>query len=388
MLQTRFICLFLLTFIVVDSLSAQLSDASEISLLTCRRGDDIYNMYGHTAIRITDPAVRMDQVYNYGVFSFSEPGFLMKFLRGKLLYRLEKSSYTRFTRNYIPSDRYGVARGRSIIAQTLNLTTAEKNKIYQALETNCLPANKSYYYDFFFDNCSTRCRDLFRNELSGISYPSGSEHPHTFRTLLDVYTEVWPFTDLGQDLIVGSVADQIAGVEGEMFLPEFLQSVLDRTTLNHQPFVKETKLLLDYEDLETTRGEKPWPWPVIIFSLLLILEFLRFIKRERWSEYKWWRRLDSLWYLILGIGGLIIVFMWFGTDHLATKKNLNLLWMSPFFMMYAFNRSRSLGYLLASMMIAAILLSPMIQSLHPVVLMIIGITLLKICRHTLVARKT
>ncbi len=387
MRQIRFIFIFLSVFTAVDSLSAQLSDNAEISLLTCRRGDDIYNMYGHTAIRITDPAVRMDQVYNYGVFSFSEPGFLMKFLRGKLLYRLEKGSYQRFSKNYIPSERYGVAKGRSIIAQSLNLTTEEKNKIYQALETNCLPANKSYYYDFFFDNCSTRCRDLFRNELPGLAYPTEAEHPHTFRTLLDEYTDVWPFTDLGQDLIVGSVADQIAGVEGEMFLPEFLQSVLDRTTLNHKPFVKETKLLLDYEDLESSRGEQPWPWPVIIFGFLLILEFVRFIKREALSQSKWLRRVDSLWYFILAIGGLIILLMWFGTDHLTTKKNLNLLWMSPLFFIYLVSRSRLVGLILGILMLIAILLSPLIQSLHPAVLMIIGITLLKICSHSLVLRK-
>ena len=367
----------IILFLVLSSLiyavpaEAQLSDEAEISLLTCRRGDEVYNMYGHTAIRILDPAVRMNQVYNYGVFSFGEPGFLMKFLRGKLLYRIEKSSYQRFIREYKREER-------SIMSQTLDLSTTEKNNLYQALEINCLPENKSYYYDFFFDNCSTRVRDLFRNELPTLAYPIEAEKPHTFRTLLDEYTDVWPFTDLGQDLIVGSVSDKTAGVEGEMFLPEFLAGVIDRTTLNHRPIVKETAFLLDYEEQEERRGKSRTRWPLIVFGILLLVEIIRFLLTSKTNKFSWLRRIDNLWYFILGIGGLALIFMWFGTDHLTTKKNLNLLWMNPLYLVYAFKRYRGLAIILASSGLIAILISPFIQSLHPCVLLIIAITILKI----------
>ena len=385
-MQKNYLLLFLVLLGLLGCvpLAAQLSDKAEISVLTCRRGDAMYNMYGHTAVRISDPVLRMDQVYNYGIFNFNEPGFVMKFLRGKLLYRLGKRSYGG-KRGF--ANDYKIEK-RSIIAQQLNLTTAEKNRIYQALELNNLPENRSYFYDFFFDNCSTRVRDLFRNELPGIQYPEEAEKPHTFRTLLDEFTDVRPWTDLGQDLIVGSVSDKSAGVEGEMFLPEFLFDVIDRTTLNHQPLVKETIILLDYEALEEKRGKIPPPWPLIVFGILLVLEIVRFIFRKSNSKLHWVSKVDKLWFFLLGIGGLVILFMWFGTDHLTTKQNLNLLWMSPLYLILAFRWSRGLSIFLGAIGLFAILISPMIQSLHPCVLLMIAITTLKILSNLILSPKT
>ena len=123
---------------------AQLSDESTISILTCKAGDEIYAMYGHTALRVSDPITHKDEIYNYGLFNFSEPNFTIKFLRGKLLYHLGITNSQRFIYQY-------TQQKRSIIEQVLNLTLDQRNAIYRALIENMKPDNRSYQYDFFFE---------------------------------------------------------------------------------------------------------------------------------------------------------------------------------------------------------------------------------------------
>lgn len=312
----------------------------------------------------------MDQIYNFGIFDFKEPNFIMKFLRGKLLYKVEKQLMANFLRSY----EY---EKRSVSEQVLNIDPGSATKLYAALEENCKPENKHYLYDFFFDNCTTRLRDLFENEILGFQYPEQPIEELNYRSLLDKYTYLWPFTDFGQDLIVGSIADEDAGLMGQCFLPEFLELHLSRSSIGHLPAVRETNVLLDHSDLEISRSEKPTNWPLILFGLLLLVEFFLFVKRPLSNLTRVW---DGIWYLILGIGGLIIAFMWFGTDHLTTKNNLNLLWMSPLFLFMLKWRGKVLILLLAIMSIFSLILSIWYQSFHPCTIIIIVLTLLKLVR--------
>lgn len=359
-----------LSLLWLTPINGQLSESAEVSLLTCARGDDIWNMYGHSAIRIYDPAVNMDQVYNFGIFDFREPNFIMKFLRGKLLYRVEKQRTANFLQGYIYEKR-------SVTKQVLNIDPYDASKLYQALELNCKPENKHYLYDFFFDNCTSRLRDLLENEILGFQFPEQPLEELTYRGLLDKYTYAWPWTDFGQDLIVGSVADADAQLRGQCFLPEFLQELLSRSSIGHLPAVKETEILLDYSAEEAARSQKPTNWPIILFGLLLLIELVLFIKMPHSQWVKW---TDKLWYFLLGLGGLIIAFMWFGTDHLATKKNLNLLWMSPLFLLMFKWSNKGLIIILAAFSILSLILSLWLQSFHPCTVIVIVITLLKLAR--------
>jgi len=368
-INSALICLLILSG-SLTSIYGQLSESATVSLITCAKGDDIYNMYGHSAIRITDPVVSMDQVYNFGIFDFKEPNFIMKFLRGKLLYRVEKQAMRRFMFGYVQEKR-------SVREQVLNVDQYGANELYAALEENSKPKNKYYLYDFFFDNCTTRLRDLFESEIVGFQYPEAPLRAHTYRSLLDVYTYRWPFTDFGQDLIVGSVADGEAGLRGQCFLPEFMEAVLARSSIGHLPAVRETKIILDHEKLDQSRSSKPFNWPLLIFGILLFIEFLLFIFK---STSKGVRLYDRVWYWVLGIGGLVIAFMWYGTDHLATKENLNLLWMSPLFLFFSMGSSRFFTIVLAIFSVLSLVLSIWLQSLHPCAIALIVIILLKLGR--------
>lgn len=371
-MNRRFI-LILFFLIQCSILSAQLSDAAQISVVTCRAGDDIYNTFGHTAIRIHDPQNGKNELYNYGIFDFREPNFTMKFLRGKLLYRLGLQPYRSFLDNY----HY---EKRTVFEQVLDISGKEKNDIYQALRTNYKPGNRAYLYDFFFDNCSTRPRDILLNNIADFQLPELKEKK-SFRNLLDEYTYAKPWTDFGIDLIIGSIADKAASRHDQMFLPEYLFNNLAETSQSGKALVSETKILANYESELEQRSSIPFFTPVLLFSLLLLLELILFIKLRKKSFPKWLTILDNTWIFLLGVGSLVIAFMWFGTDHIATKSNLNILWMHPLFLLVTIKPNRNLNSVSLCLMILALLISPFIQELHIASIMIILVTILKLGRR-------
>lgn len=384
-MRQPFSMIFLL--ITLGSLSAQLSEEAQISVLTIRPGDEIYTIFGHTSLRVYDPAKGKDQVFNYGLFSFSEPNFTMKFLRGKLLYYLGLNRYKRFM------DENAFER-RSTFEQVLDLDMVQKNKLYAAMLENVKPENKRYLYDFFYDNCSTRLRDQFMKNIDGIAYPTTSLGNLTYRQLLDQYTYRTPWTDFGMDLLVGARADETSGVLGEMYLPIFFYNHLSNTTVNGKPLVSEDKLVLDFEEAEKERDRIPFFTPVLLFGILLLLEIVLFIRAYQsksglTQNSKWLSVYDRLWYFILGISGVIIILMWFGTDHFATKWNFNLLWMSPLFLWKLFSsRSTNADLTLCISLILAFVAANFFQQYHVASILIAILMLFKMLRSYILSSRT
>jgi len=351
---------------------AQLSENAEISIITCRQGDQIYNTFGHTAILINDPILRKTELYNFGVFNFEEPGFTMKFLRGKLLYYLGINNYKGFMDAYTKEKR-------SVFTQKLDLNLEEKNKIYQALRENYKIENRKYLYDFFFDNCSTRARDLLENALPALTFPQ-SERKVSYRQLLDEYTFAKPWTDFGIDLIIGMKADKAASPRSQMFLPEYVYESLDKAMLNGKPLVEETELILNYENELKRRQKKSFLGPSLLFGLLLLLELFLFRKYTKGQSSKWIQRFDKLWFMAIGVGSMVILFMWFGTDHIATKSNLNILWMSPLFLFPALRKNKVGISILIGFLVLALIANIFWQQFHVASLMIIAISIMKLLR--------
>jgi hypothetical protein len=160
---TIFSILFLVTTYQAIAQKQQLSDQAVISLITADPGEELYSLFGHSAIRVKDTVNNQDLVFNYGTFNFNTPNFYMKFTRGKLLYMLSIQQFDRFKRSY----EY---EKRDLKEQILNLTQDQKQAIFQFLLWNYQPENRYYKYDFFFDNCATRIRDVFIDELPGLNF--------------------------------------------------------------------------------------------------------------------------------------------------------------------------------------------------------------------------
>ncbi len=355
---------------------------SRITLLTAAPGQgDVASVFGHSALRVKGVRGSEDILYNFGTYSWDQPNFLLNFLRGRLLYSLSKQRYGPFLNAYH-------AEQRSITEQTLHLTQEQEDAIISALAKSYRAENRDYLYEFFFDNCTTRLRDIITEGYQGELVWAQSPQRYTFRDLLHQYTASDAWLTFGIDLIVGSRTDRFATMQEEMFLPDYLMSHLnDATDRQGNAIVASEYLVLDFRELEHQRKQKETNWPFYLFGLLLIIEvliFARVMRNHRVSRsVVWW---DRLWYLILGIGGVVLAIMWGLTDHYTTKGNWNIMWLSPLYLCLVGKRRES--RLLNSLIIVSLALGALLylwsgQSGHLAFLPIIGLVLLKTIRNLL-----
>lgn len=321
-----FIALFFVFFglFVGENVAAQDTVRLRISLLTCGTGQDLYSVYGHSALRIFDSVRGTDKVYNYGTFNFGDPDFYMKFTRGKLPYFLNDDDFADFVSLY----EY---EKRSIYEQVLNLNSIDAIKIQDFVMENLKPENKYYRYDFLYDNCSTRIRDIFTN-LFGKRFAFGEACENdsmSFRTILDHYERNLHWERVGINLLMSNEVDKKMTNEQSMFLPDYLMKGVAGATLDSKPLVSETLKLLP-ESMPI--ADVPNQPKMLFWTISLVLIFLSFVPSLRTPLLY----LDVLLFLVLGLLGFLMLFMWFGTEHLVCTWNRNLFWAFPLHALFAF----------------------------------------------------
>lgn len=319
--------LFFIACCSTGMLMAQDSSRLRISLLTCAPGEELYATFGHTALRVTDSTQNSDIVYNYGTFNFEDEGFYIKFIQGKLPYYLATEYFGDFLITY-------QMEGRGITEQLLQMSGTEKKQLQQALEKNLLPANKFYQYDFFFDNCTTRARDmLLRHTDSTMQLPAvmpkGTRFRQALHTYLDAGGQHW--SKLGIDLLMGAPADAVMTTRQMQFLPDNLLRALDSSNGQYHR-VASTQSLYSPPPVAKSTG---WlvPWVVFAFVLLCFV-LLSFIKNNVVQVAL--MGLDGLLFFFIGLLGIILLFMWTGTNHTMFRNNYNLLWALPTHIIIAF----------------------------------------------------
>ncbi len=295
----------------------QLSPLSKISLLTVGTGDELAAKFGHSAIRFQDPTLGIDEVYGYGTYDFEDPNFYLNFTRGKLAYTISRIPYSYFIRSYEMEKRW-------VKEQELDLNLAQRTTIVAFLENNLLPENRKYQYDFLFDNCATRIPQVFEKTLGeNLQFNfSQVKETHTFRELIHQNLELNSWSNFGIDLALGSVIDKKATPYEYMFLPIYVYEQMKHTTLDGKPIVKKESVLLDIppQSYPSIFLLSPLFW-LSIFSL--IVAFITYKDFKRKSRSAW---LDTSLFTLTGLAGVLIVFLWFFTDHDATKMNFNLFW--------------------------------------------------------------
>jgi hypothetical protein len=317
-----FLLIFLSHLIIHPQLQAQqLSPEATISILTCNPGEEVYSMYGHTAIRVNDPAFGTDVVFNYGIFSFETPNFLYRFAKGQTDYLMMGQTFDSFMREYKEDQR-------GVYEQVLNLSHDGKNQLFQALIENAKPENRVYRYNFFMDNCATRVRDMVERNSGEPVRLSRYQFPETYRDLIKKFHHSFRWIDLGIDLVIGKEAEQAVSAYDQMFLPEYLyeQMANGEITINGmvQPLVSETRTLLKYPN---SKLKSDWPWPVIVFGLIFLvvagISVRAFLlkKKADWVDY--WL------FALCGFAGLIIGWTALFSEHPAVRPNYNLLWAFP-----------------------------------------------------------
>lgn len=324
---------FIAFFSFITAFSQTDSSRLRITLLTCSPGEELYSTFGHSALRVTDSVTFTDKVYNYGTFDFN-PDFYPKFIRGKLLYYLSVETYPDFIYGYQQEQR-------SIIEQELNLSSKEKLQLQQALQSNARPENKFYKYDFLFDNCATRIRDIVNsNAGKAMTIKNILPYPEvSFRELIhnSLNRSGMYWSKLGIDILLGSGLDKSAGNEQTMFLPDYLFKGFDSASIGNKPLVVERRPV--YTAPSATTSSKSFFTPFIAFTAILILFIALTLLRRQWSK-KVLGFFDFLLFFCAGLLGILLVFMWTGTDHMLCRNNYNLLWALPFHAVAAFFLNR------------------------------------------------
>ena len=266
--------LFIYLLISVTTFAAkQLSDSAQIHILTCTQGEQVWSKYGHTGIRVIDPANKLDVVFNYGIFNLMDDDFYIKFVQGETYYQLGIESYYRFMTFYS-------SIGRKTYWQELNLTTQQKQRIYDALMINYLPKNRYYLYNFVFDNCATRPYYLIKQALqdSIISDYQGYVN-HDFRSTISHYTGPNSWVDFGINLVFGKDADQLMTNEQRLFLPEELMNYFAQAHLSDG-----TPLVIRQEIGPFAPVHVPWYancWFGIIVFVILMLVITLYDRRKK-----------------------------------------------------------------------------------------------------------
>lgn len=300
-----------------------------ISLLTVTPGEELYSTFGHSALRVTDSVTNQDIVYNYGTFYFDDPGFYTKFVRGKLLYYLSTDDFLSFQNE-------NKADNRGITEQVLHLTCLQKQNIIMLLKTNMMAQNRGYKYDFIFDNCTTRLRDLVEKATdSTVHFGEVLKDNLTFRQLIYIYLnnndKQW--SKLGIDILLGSKMDVYASPYQVMFLPDYLLKTFDSSTVSAKPLVDEKNFLYKIDHLQNDKDNLTHPFFLFV-CLFVLIAFLSFSKNG--FIQKLLHAFDGFLFFLTGLLGILLLFMWFGTDHIMCRNNYNLLWAWPINIVGAF----------------------------------------------------
>lgn len=309
--------LFLLCVTVAFS-QKNIPNNTQISVLTIGPGNNLNDAFGHSGIRIKTSY--SDIVYDFGRYNFEDPNFYLNFARGKLNYLQGKANYDNLVNFY-------KQQNRSIKEQILNLSAEEKQSVYTFLETNYAKNQGAYLYDFFYDNCATKIRDVIENATNGnIDYqlPDNYEDK-TFRTLIqdELHPNTWG--SLGIDIALGAIIDRTATPREHMFLPKNIHAFYSEAKINNRQLVSNSKTIIN-SDTKFKNGTFLLS-PIFVLSLIAIL-----IIYITFNDHKKQRRtkgLDACIQLILGVIGILLTLLWFGTDHTATGYNYNLLWAFP-----------------------------------------------------------
>ncbi len=324
----------LLTILIASycgSVSAQsdpniprLSSNAEISIITLGPWQgELYSAFGHSAIRVYDPELNIDAFFNYGVFSFDQPNFYLNFAKGHLNYKLDVDPYAPWRDYYISHNRY-------VHEQILNLNDQQTQKLFDFLYINALPENQYYLYDYFYNNCATKLRDVlketFKEDVAFDSTYITSDY--TIRELTELYLKHQPWGDLGIDICLGLPMDKHASPFEYMFLPDYIESSFDHATIKNDsttvPLVK-TKVAV----YESAPEEYPvsifHPWVVFIAFLVITILVTWFGAKSHWLN-AWY---DSILFGVVGAIGLLLLCLWLFTDHKAAARNLNILWAMP-----------------------------------------------------------
>lgn len=300
------------------------NDSIRLSLLTCAPGEEIYSLFGHTAIRYENPSQGIDVVFNYGLFSFNTPNFIFRFSLGETDYQLGVTEYERFASEYEYYER-------SVWQQTLNLTDQEKAELIRLLQENYRPENRTYRYNYFYDNCATRPRDKIEESITGqVIYPAEPQDgSRTFREIVHQYCKGHPWSRFGIDLCIGSEADRPITQRQMMFAPFYLMDAFAGAQIKNdsiqRPLVSSTELIVDATPEPENSGWTPTPLQCSLLLFMLTAAATIYGIRRRTGLWG----VDLFLFGMAGIVGCVLAFLALFSEHPTVSSNFLLFVFHP-----------------------------------------------------------
>ena len=353
-------------------------DSVEISLLTCQPHDEVYSLYGHTAIRYHDfhKKGKVDAAFNYGVFNFHAPHFVARFVFGLTDYELGAFPYHLFQAEY----RHF---GSMVTEQVLNLTAQEKYQLRQALSENLRPENCVYRYNYFYNNCTTKARDIIERCINGkVEYAEREDYTPTYREMIHEMTQRNPWSRFGNDLLLGIKADQPTTLRQQEFLPQNLMYDFDRARINDngtcRPLVKERRVSVPPG---VQMHESGFPLsPLVCFSILLVIGIIIFlIEWKMQSIFIVW---DVLLMLATGIIGIVLTLMLF-SQHPTVSLNLQIILFNPlpWLFLWPIRKKKTIYWHLTAILSILFLIGALFQSYAEGIWSLALCLLLQCCLH-------
>ena len=308
----------------------------KISILSIGEGPSLVDAFGHTAIRVKDEKLKNDVVFNFGVYDFNSPNFYSNFVKGRPEYKLAIQNYSNLIQNYIRQKRY-------IVEHQLNL---DQNSIKIIIDLLVEKLNDPYYiYDYFRDNCTTRAADIVIDKTNNKFKDEKleSEDIVSYRELIHGKINENSWAALGIDLCLGAIIDKKIKTRETFFLPENLMNYLDL----YEGDIIKRNIIYRPESAISYRENIPSPLLInLILSLIIVAITIFNFKSNKWNK-----SLDSLIFLISGSIGILIIYLWFFSNHFAGAQNFNFLWAFPlnFALIFAIYKNKipnwSIGYI-------------------------------------------
>ena len=309
--------------VIAEEATIDPMDSVDISLLTCQPHDEVYSLYGHTAIRLQDHRKKgFDVAFNYGVFNFKAPFFVARFVFGLTDYELGAYPYSLFLQEY----RHF---GSMVVEQVLNLSNEEKERLYAALMENIRPENSVYRYNYFYNNCTTKARDIIEQCINGrVEYSVREDYAPTYRDMVHDMTQNNPWSRWGNDLLLGIKADQATDQRQQEFLPNNLLYDFDHAQIysngQYRPLVKERRTPVQ-PGVQTVQQGFPLSPTACALILLAICIILTIVQYKTKRIFRLW---SVLMMLVDGAIGLVLFLMLF-SQHPTVSLNLQLIFFNP-----------------------------------------------------------
>lgn len=334
----------------------------EFSLLTCQPHDEVYSLYGHTAIRMVDKNRRVDIVANWGVFDSSKPNFVLRFVFGLTDYMMGVLPTEIFLAEY----RHF---GSGVYQQRLNLTLHEKKSLMESLENNFLPENREYRYNFIFDNCTSRARDVIVESLDGHVYYRPTEMQRgdrSFRELIHWKNSDYPWAALGNDLLLGVQADRNTDVSERQFLPEVLMADFDSCIVVREDGTQKVLVDSAYWVLQPSESKlitmdgfplSPFFCSLMLLTIVVIISIIEYLVLHKHLYI-----IDRFMFFVFGFLGLVLFAMIF-SQHPTVRINMQILMFCPFLLLLAFvPKCWDMGYKVIFVCLGLFFLGNILQS--------------------------